>query len=145
MIKNLSYATVLAAVVGASIACAEPAKRDLIEHAGVVETIDNGPHGDSVGDYLSFSGEIFAADNKTRLGTDSGFCMRVIKGSRYECTWTVALADGQIMIAGPFLDAGDSTLAITGGTGAYKAARGEMLLHARDTTGAQYDFKLTIE
>lgn len=145
MFKSLSYATVLAVVAGVSIAHAEPVKLDLIEHAGVVEAIDAAPEGDSVGDYLSFSGDIFAADNTTKLGTDSGFCMRVVKGARYECTWTVALADGQIMIAGPFLDAGDSTLAITGGTGVYKAARGEMLLHARDTTGSQYDFKLTIE
>ena len=41
---------------------------------------------------------------------------------------------------GPFLDAGDSTLSITGGTGAYRAARGTMDLHARDAQGSAYDF-----
>ena len=41
---------------------------------------------------------------------------------------------------GPFLDAGDSTLAITGGTGAFREARGTIDLHARDAQGSAYDF-----
>jgi hypothetical protein len=35
---------------------------------------------------------------------------------------------------------GDSVLAITGGTGKYAAARGQMKLHARDSKGTAYDF-----
>jgi hypothetical protein len=54
------------------------------------------------------------------------------------------LANGQITIEGPFLDAGDSTLAITGGTGAHANARGEMLLHALNAQGSEYDFTYTI-
>ena len=41
---------------------------------------------------------------------------------------------------GPFLDAGDSVLAVTGGTGRYSGASGEMKLHARDAKGTEYDF-----
>ena len=41
---------------------------------------------------------------------------------------------------GPFLDSGDSVLAVTGGTGAYGGARGEMLLHARDAKGSAFEF-----
>lgn len=41
---------------------------------------------------------------------------------------------------GPFLDAGDSTLAITGGTGAFRNAGGTMDRHARDAQGTAYDF-----
>ena len=41
---------------------------------------------------------------------------------------------------GPFLDAGDSALAVTGGTGAYAGAKGEMTLHARNAEGTEYDF-----
>ncbi len=58
----------------------------------------------------------------------------------YECFWILFLADGQITIEGPFCDSGDSTLAITGGTGKYAGARGEMKLHARNTKQTEYDF-----
>ena len=57
--------------------------------------------------------------------------MRVVAGTSYECTWTTILPGGQIVVAGPFYDAKDSKLAITGGTGRYRDARGTMDLHAR--------------
>jgi hypothetical protein len=63
-----------------------------------------------------------------------------VAGTSWECAWTVSLANGQITVEGPFLDAGDSTLAITGGTGAYSKARGTMDLHARDAARSAYDF-----
>ena len=50
------------------------------------------------------------------------------------------LADGQITVEGPFLDAGDSTLTVTGGTGNYLGASGEMKLHSRNDKGTEYDF-----
>ena len=137
--------TTLALVMMSAGASAEPKTITLIEHAGDVQSIDAAPTGDSVGDYLSFAGEVYSADNKTKLGTDSGFCVRVVKGKRYECTWTISLSDGQIMIAGPFLDTADSSLAITGGTEAYRGAHGQMMLHARDDKGAEYDFKLALD
>ena len=74
------------------------------------------------------------------LGTDNGWCVRTVVGKAWECFWTMSLADGQITVEGPFLDAGDSTLAITGGTGAYAGVSGEMKLHARDDKGTEYDF-----
>jgi Allene oxide cyclase barrel like domain len=52
----------------------------------------------------------------------------------------LTLNDGQITVEGPFYDAKDSVLAVTGGTGAYAGARGEMKLHARDAQGSAYDF-----
>ena len=60
----------------------------------------------------------------------------------WECFWTVFLADGQITVEGPYYDNGnDSTLAITGGTGAYSNAQGQMLLHATgNPVGSEYDF-----
>jgi Dirigent-like protein/Transposase IS116/IS110/IS902 family len=64
------------------------------------------------------------------VGTDQGYCVRVVAGKSYECNWTTSLAGGQITVEGPFLDAGDSTLAITGGTGRYRKARGFMKLHS---------------
>lgn len=38
------------------------------------------------------------------------------------------------------VDADDSTLSITGGTGAYRKATGTMDLHARGANGSTYDF-----
>jgi allene oxide cyclase len=145
MTGRLIGMTMLAVLASTGTALAEGKTLDLVEHAGVVQAIEAAPDGDSVGDYLAFNGEIFNADNTTKVGADSGFCMRTVSGARYECTWTIALGDGQIMIAGPFLDAGDSMLAVTGGTGVYSDVRGEMLLHARDDQGSEYDFKLTLE
>ena len=67
--------------------------------------------------------------------TTKGYCVRLTVGKAFECHWSLLLADGQITVDGPFLDAGDSTLAVTGGTGAYSGASGEMALHARDAKG----------
>ena len=53
--------------------------------------------------------------------------------------WTTFLPGGQIVVAGPFYDAKDSTLAITGGTGRYRNARGTMDLHAR-AGGTEFAF-----
>ena len=35
-------------------------------------------------------------------------------------------------------------LAVTGGTGKYRGARGEMKLHARDAKGSEYDFTFNL-
>jgi hypothetical protein len=71
-------------------------------------------------------------------------CIRTAAPGAWECIWTLSLGDGQITVEGPFLDASDSTLAITGGTGLYAHATGEMLLHSRNAQGSEYDFTYTI-
>jgi hypothetical protein len=76
--------------------------------------------------------------------SDSGWCIRTVAGKSWECFWTLTLADGQITVEGPFLDAGDSVVAVTGGTGKYAGVRGEMALHARDAKGSAYDFKYSL-
>ncbi len=48
-------------------------------------------------------------------------------------------------VAGPFYDKHDSVLAITGGTGVYSRARGEMHLHARNAQGTAYTFAFKVE
>jgi hypothetical protein len=111
----------------------------IIEHATSDTTTDTGASGDSVGDILTFANDVFDATNATKAGTDQGYCVRVVAGTSYECTWTTFLPGGQIVVAGPFYDAKDSTLAITGGTGRYRDARGTMDLHAR-AGGTEYAF-----
>ena len=65
----------------------------------------------------------------------------------WECFWTVILSDGQITVEGPYNDSGtDTMLAITGGTGRYSEAHGQMRLHARGKPlGSEYDFIYEIE
>lgn len=115
---------------------------ELVEHAENETVTDTGMMGDSVGDILTFANPVYDKTNTTKLGTDQGYCVRVIAGESWECEWTVFLADGQINVAGPFFDAKESTAAVLGGTGAYKNATGEMNLGFRQTTPptVEYDF-----
>jgi len=128
------------------LAAAAPASADVMEKVAVVEhaatdlVTDTGEKGDTVGDILTFANEVFDEPNAKKVGDDNGWCVRTAVGKAWECFWTLSLADGQITVEGPFLDAGDSNLAVTGGTGAYSGVRGEMKLHARDAKGSEYDF-----
>lgn len=99
--------------------------------------------GDSVGDILTFANEVFDAENENKVGTDNGFCVRTVAPGAYECWWTTFLAAGQITVEGPFYDTKNSVLAITGGTRAYKNARGSMQLKAREG-GTEFDFIFTV-
>jgi hypothetical protein len=117
----------------------------VVEHATTDAVTDTGDKGDTAGDILTFANEIFDQDNKASVGSDNGWCVRTVPGKAWECFWTATFKDGQITVEGPFLDAGDSVLAITGGTGAYAGARGEMKLHARDAKGSEYDFSYAVQ
>jgi allene oxide cyclase len=89
---------------------------------------------------LTFANPVFDSANKTQVGSDQGYCVRVIAGKSWECFWTLRLEDGQITVEGPFYDTGDSVMAVTGGTGKYAGAKGGMKLHPRDAKGSSYDF-----
>jgi hypothetical protein len=117
----------------------------VVEHADTDTVLDLGAKDDSAGDLLTFANPVFDAANKTQVGTDQGFCVRTVVGKSWECFWTTSLEGGQITVEGPFLDAGDSVVAITGGTGKYAGARGQMKLHYRDPKGAQLDFVFELE
>lgn len=103
-------------------------------------TVDLGAKGDSVGDLLVFANKVYDAANKTQVGSDQGYCVRTVVGKSWECFWTLSLNAGQITVEGPFLDAGDSLMVVTGGTGKYAGAKGSMKLHPRDATPTGYDF-----
>lgn len=84
------------------------------------------PERDSVADLMTWSNAVYDAENAALAGRDNGWCIRTVVGRAWECTWTLALADGQIMAAGTVLDDADFDLAVIGGTGAYLGAVGEM-------------------
>ncbi len=112
----------------------------LVERALTDTTTDLGAKGDSVGDLMTWLNPIYDAANKIQLGTDQGFCVRVAVGKSWECNWTTILKDGRITVEGAFMDTGDSLLTVTGGTGKYAGAKGQMKLHARDAKASSYDF-----
>lgn len=101
----------------------------VIEHATTDTVVDVGTStGDSTGDQLTFHNEVFNKTNTKKVGTDLGNCVRIEPGVSYECAWTTFLPGGQIDVQGPFLDASNSVLSITGGTGKYRNASGQMQL-----------------
>jgi allene oxide cyclase len=112
----------------------------VIEHAtNDAVTNNDGRATDSVGDILTFSNEVFDKKNAQKVGTDQGYCVRMVVGESWECVWTTLLPRGQITVEGPFYDTRDSVLAITGGTGAYANARGSMELKSR-AGGTEFAF-----
>jgi allene oxide cyclase len=135
---TLLLAGALALQVPFAAAAAE--RIQLIEHADTDTVVDLGAKGDSAGDLLTFANPVYDAANKTRLGTDQGYCVRVVAGKSWECFWTLILAGGEITVEGPFFDSGDSLMVVTGGTGKYAGAKGDMKLHPRDAKGTAYDF-----
>ena len=112
----------------------------VIEHVSTDAVTNNdGRATDSVGDILTFANEVYDADDKNKVGSDQGICFRTLVGKAWECFWTLSLDKGQITVEGPFYDTKDSVLAITGGTGAYANARGQMELKTR-AGGTEFAF-----
>ncbi|MBV9606717.1 MAG: dirigent protein [Solirubrobacterales bacterium] len=112
----------------------------VVEHAITDTEIPTGGGKDVKGNILTFNNPVFDAANKKQVGHDEGFCTRIAPAQGiWECLWTTFLKAGQITVQGPYYDTRNSVLSITGGTGAYRTARGEMVLKSRDG-GKEYDF-----
>jgi hypothetical protein len=115
----------------------------VIENAVSDTVVDLGPEGDSLGDTLAFSNPLSDEAEANLVGHSQGTCTRVEVGVAWECTWTNVLENGSLVVQGPFLDAGESMLAITGGTGDYAGATGQMRLHALEG-GTKYEFAFDV-
>jgi allene oxide cyclase len=112
----------------------------VIEHAITDTEIPTGGGKDVKGNILTFNNPVFNVANTRKVGHDEGFCTRIApRQGIWECLWTTFLKLGQITVQGPYYDTRNSVLSITGGTGAYRDSRGEMLLRSRDG-GKEYDF-----
>jgi hypothetical protein len=126
--------------VSISVAGPNTLRIAVIEHATTDTVVDLTANGDSTGDLLTFNNEVFDEDNETVVGTSHGDCIRIEVGVSWQCRWTTSLEVGSITVEGPFFDSSPSVLAITGGTGEFKAARGAMRLVARNDAGTEFDF-----
>jgi hypothetical protein len=136
----LAYLIVAVPSLRPSSADAAPTTLKLVERAETDAVMDLGDTGDTIGDLLAFGNPVYDEANTTQVGTDQGFCVRTVVGKSWECVWTMMLDGGQITVEGPFFDAADSVMTITGGTGDYSGATGEMKLHARNAEGTEFDF-----
>jgi allene oxide cyclase len=110
----------------------------VIEHA-TTDAVTNGS-GDSAGNILTFANDVFDSADKAKVGSDQGYCVRIVVGKTWECNWTTFLAGGQITVEGPFSDTGNTAVAITGGTGKFRNARGWMELNYHNPAGTEFDF-----
>jgi len=117
-----------------------PVKIHVIEHAKTDKVIDTGGAGDTSGDLLTFHNPVFGPNDAQRVGHDQGDCIRISpRHGTWECRWVTHLDGGSLTVEGPFFDTHDSVLAVTGGTGLYRNARGAMMLRAR-AGGTKFDF-----
>ena len=112
----------------------------VIEHATSDAVTNGSATTDQAGNVLTFANDVFDSADRKKVGTDQGYCIRIVVGQSWECNWTTFLSGGQITVEGPFSDTGNTVLAITGGTGSYRNARGFMDLIYHDPAGTKFDF-----
>jgi allene oxide cyclase len=141
---TVSALALVVSLVSVSAAGPNVTRVAVIEHATTDTVVDLTTNGDSTGDLLTFHNELFDSGNDDVVGTNQGECVRIEVGVSWECRWINFLEGGSITVEGPFFDDGPSALAITGGTGAYRGARGSMRLVARDAGGTEFDFVFRI-
>ena len=110
--------------------------------------IDLGEPGDSLGDQFVFSADLFRAGKK--VGIDGGVCTIVrlepMVSATSQCVATAELPKGQITVQGLLTfdaetEGEPSRLAITGGTGKYRTAQGELIITGSETE-SQLTFKI---
>jgi hypothetical protein len=116
--------------------------------------IDLGDEGFSLGDQQVFSDDVFAKKGGAKLGFDAGVCtiVRVTDPKTFagtaQCVVTVSLAEGQIAAQGLVTFVGDELpapfdIAITGGTGAYKDAGGQVTVEELNATDTNLTLQLS--
>jgi len=111
----------------------------VVERA-TTDAVTNGSKEDKEGNVLTWHNKVYDAQNKHQVGRDAGYCVRIVVGKSWECSWTTYLKAGSISVQGPFLDTGNSVLAVTGGTGAYAGVDGTMNLKYHNKKGTAFDF-----
>lgn len=112
----------------------------VVERATTDAVTNGDPDNDRLGNVLTFANKVYDSANKRQAGSNQGYCIRTVVGKSWECNWTTFLKSGSITVEGKFSDTGNTVLAITGGTGAYATARGEMDLKYHNKKGTAFDF-----
>ena len=96
--------------------------------------VDTGKPGPSAGDLAVIHDGVLR--NGAAAGSYNQVCTLAALASspfasEFECVGSITLKDGTLTMAGPFVPAKpEQSAAITGGTGAYRTARGEVVMRA---------------
>jgi hypothetical protein len=100
-----------------------------------LERIDAAPAGDSAGDMTVFAFRVFDRNSGRRIGAGHGYCVRTEVAVARDCLANSSLPGGRVVLQWEEHDGQQVARAvITGGTGRYRGARGEVRLAA--TTAA---------
>ncbi len=117
----------------------------VIEHANPTR-FDVGEPGDSVGDTVVFSNDLYDEANQTIVGKVQGVCVRTVAGKMMECFLTNILESGMISVQGPADDSvygtAEISAVITGGTGAFLGAGGELKIKKLEGNQFTHIFEL---
>jgi hypothetical protein len=125
----------------------------VFQHDTSQANLDLGATGESAGDQFLFAGDAFKRKGGTQIGRAAGTCTTMSTGAAGEvlCVVSFSLRDGQIATQGLFVAAdlfGGKTLTypISGGTGRYRHARGEVSVQipqdVPDLADANFTFRL---
>jgi hypothetical protein len=143
-------------LVGADQVRAEETTREATVEVLTKRTLMSAPVAPSVGLGFVSGGELLQADGTTRIGDGYSHCAAIAVSAAVppevtaHCTSTFRLPDGELHLSGmrkyKSIAAGfeDTSVAITGGTGAYANARGEGKVTRSDSQEVGYKFVFTI-
>jgi hypothetical protein len=106
--------------------------------------IDNGAKGFGVDDVVIFSNDL--SEDGTKIGEDGGSCtvarITPAGAATMQCIGTNRLPDGEIAVQGLAAPGEPFEFAITGGTGRYSTARGQVVGHNTSPTEMDIDIIL---
>nr|WVH45696.1 alleneoxidecyclase [Betula platyphylla] len=89
----------------------------------------------SLGDLVPLTNKLYTGDLQKRAGITAGICVLIEnkpekKGDRYEAIYSFYFGDyGHISVQGAYLTYEDTYLAVTGGSGIFEGAYGQVKLH----------------
>lgn len=128
---------VVAAALATSVAAGPHASSaetlSLLAVGETFELVDNGKQGVGVGDVFASGGRLYRWHGRARgprVGRLDVLCTAITAdGARSHCSITAAVPGGRIETVG-LLTGESNTLAVTGGTGRYRDARGELTMRS---------------
>ena len=129
-IAALALSTTVAGTIAYGQDAAQPASRQLqyYVHFSPFTLVDVGAKGPSRGDQIVSSDQIFAQSGR-KVGRDTQACVITkLSPLEAECTLTFVFADGTITAQYMGRQPPHKIAAVTGGTGRYIGARGQMTL-----------------
>lgn len=89
----------------------------------------------ALGDLVPFTNKLYSGSLDKRLGISAGICILIQhvperNGDRYEAIYSFYFGDyGHISVQGPYLTYEESYLAVTGGSGVFEGAYGQVKLN----------------